>query len=463
MNSSCFKMLVELQMAFGSYEVGVIQRTPVPEDLSAIDTSLVLEAHDLTRITDEADETTHAFGLPGLTVIRESSLLEVSLQLESAAQTLADRLATIQAELDEVVFDLYGLDASDREHIRREMGAAPPAAADDDSEDDDVDEATAPEDLPQRVQNLLMWCVGVAFGRWDVRFALDPSLLPALQGPFDPLPRVAPGGLVGADGLPASEDNIAAETWLRARHNVLDIPAADSSLLRPPSSLPLPVAWNGILVDDPTHPADLVNRVEAVIHLLWQGRAEAVIQEACDILGFKTLRDYFRHPTKGFFAFHIKRYSKSRRKAPIYWLLQSDKRHYAIWLYCHRLAPDAYYAAARKPYADAKVALETQRLAELQQGLAALDGAALKRRQRDIEQQQLVVTDVIAFRNRLDAVAKQDLPPDLNDGILISMAPLHPLVPWKEVGQMWNTLAKGDYTWSTMAQQMRRAGMANDK
>ena len=29
--SSAFRYLVELQMAFGSYEVGVIQRTPVPE------------------------------------------------------------------------------------------------------------------------------------------------------------------------------------------------------------------------------------------------------------------------------------------------------------------------------------------------------------------------------------------------------------------------------------------------
>lgn len=387
-------------------------------------------------------------------------MLDISLQLEVAAQQRAARLAIIQADLDETVFNLYGLNESDRTHIRREMGAAPQAVTRDDASDDEDEQPIAPEDLPVRVQNLLMWCIGVAFGRWDARFALDPTLLPALQGPFDPLPRVAPGGLVGSDGLPATQDNIAAEAWLRARHNVLDIPALDARSSA--DALPLPVAWNGILVDDPTHPADLVGRVEAVIQLLWQGRADAIIQEACAILGFKTLRDYFRHPGKGFFPFHIKRYSKSRRKAPIYWLLQSDKRNYAIWLYCHRLRPDAYYAAARNPYADAKVALEAQKLADLQQGLNTLDGATLKRRQRDIERQQNLVDEVTAFRNRLDAIAKLDLPPDLNDGILISMAPLHPLVPWKEVGKMWDALAQGDYAWSTMAQQMQRAGMTNN-
>lgn len=458
-NSSSTAALVELQMAFGSYEVGVIQRTPIPEDLSGVDTSLVLEAHDLTRRTDETDETTHAFGLPGLAADKGGSLLEAGLQLETATQARATRLADIQAELDEVVFDLYGLGASDRVHIRREMNSTAVKADDADSGDDD--EPAAPKDLPQRVQNLLMWCVGVAFGRWDVRFAVDPTLLPTLQGPFDPLPRVAPGGLVGTDGLPASEDNIAAEAWLRARQNVLDIPNLDARCT--PENLPLPIAWNGILVDDPTHPDDLVNRVATVIHLLWQERADAIIREACAILGFNSLRDYFRHPSKGFFSFHIKRYSKSRRKAPIYWLLQSEKRNYAIWLYCHRLHPDAYYAAARNPYADTKVSLETQKLADLQQGLTALDGATLKRRQRQIETQRKLVDEVTAFRKQLDTVAKLDLPPDLNDGILISMAPLHSLIPWKEVGKMWDKLVAGDHTWSTMAQQMKQKGLVAGK
>ena len=86
-------------------------------------------------------------------------------------------------------------------------------------EDSEEEGPLAPEDLPVRVQNLLMWCVGVAFGRWDVRMALDPSLLPALQGPFERLPRCAPGALVGPDGLPAATEAIARPPALSNRVN----------------------------------------------------------------------------------------------------------------------------------------------------------------------------------------------------------------------------------------------------
>jgi len=323
-----------------------------------------------------------------------------------------------------------------------------------------------------------MWCVGVALGRWDVRFALDPTLLPALQGPFDPLPRCAPGALVGTDGLPARKDTIASEAWLRARQNVLDLPPIEnrkSQIVNPK------IAWDSILVDDPTHPSDIVARVRGVLSLLWGDQAGAVEREACDVLGFDSLRDYFRDARKGFFAFHIKRYSKSRRKAPIYWLLQSEKRNYGIWLYIHRLRPDALFVAGRD-YADAKVALEEARLEELRQGLNGLpptdggnvplflppsggdkrggmSGSARRRREREIERQQKLVAEVTEFRDRLDRIALLNLPPDLNDGVTIGIAPLWELVPWKEAQKMWNKLVNGEYEWSTMSQRMRERGL----
>src|SRR5690606_6706491 len=139
-------------------------------------------------------------------------------------------------------------------------------------------------------------------------------------------------------------------------------------------------------------------RVRQVLALLWGERAGAIEKEACEILGYDSLRAYFRDPRKGFFAFHIKRYSKSRRKAPIYWLLQSANRHYAIWLYYHRLDENSYFVAARD-YADAKVNLENGRLEDLRQDLAALSGSALKRREREIGRQQKLVEEVTTFRN----------------------------------------------------------------
>ena len=461
MNSVPFAALVKLQLgaataAARSYEVGVIQRTPIPlltqPDTRNTLSTLAREAHGLQRDRDRTDETTHAFCLPGLVQHREAeSLLQASLAPEAEAQAAQARLSQIQAEIDEIVFDLYGLSETDRALVRAEM-------------DESANQRGSESRLTFHVQNLLMWSVGVAFGRWDVRFALDPTLLPPLQGPFDPLPRCAPGALVGPDGLPARKDTIADEAWLRARRNVLDIPSLP--LPHPHTSYPLPIPWDSIRVDDPTHPSDIVTRVRGVLTLLWGDRADGIEREACEILGVKGLRDYFRDARKGFFAFHVKRYSKSRRKAPIYWLLQSEKRNYGIWLYVHRLRPDTLFAAGRD-YADAKVTLEETRLEELRQGLAlslvegldGLDGSAHRRREREIERQQKLVAEVTEFRDRLDRIALLNLPPDLNDGVVISISPLWELVPWKEAQRTWEKIIAGEYPWSTMAQQMRERGL----
>lgn len=469
MNSDPFEMLIKLQLgaataAARSYEVGVIQRTPIPSLTDHVSRTtlptLAREAHDLQRDRDRTDETTHAFCLPGLVRRRTGSLLQASITLEAEVQGAQARLFTIQAEINDIVFNLYGLSEADRALVRTEMGQPEPPSL----KPETNDQLTPPKDLPVRVQNLLMWCVGVAFGRWDVRMGLNPTLLPALQGPFDPLPRCAPGALVSTDGLPASKDNIASETWLRARQTVLDLlwPTED-----PIPNIQYPqVAWDGILVDDPTHQADIVTRVREVLALLWgdaagSADANAIERGACDILGINSLRDYFRDPRRGFFAFHIRRYSKSRRKAPIYWLLQSEKRNYAIWLYIHRLRPDALFAAGRD-YADAKVALEHARLEELRQGLGVLSGSARRRREREIERQQKLVAEVTDFRNRLDRVALLNLPPDLNDGVVIGIAPLWELVPWKEAHRTWEKLTAGEYPWSTVAQRMRERGLVDD-
>ncbi len=71
-------------------------------------------------------------------------------------------------------------------------------------------------------------------------------------------------------------------------------------------------------------------------HLGWGERGEAIEQEACDLLGVRNLRGYFSRPT-GFFADHLRRYSKSRRQAPIYWPLSTASGSYMLWISYHRL------------------------------------------------------------------------------------------------------------------------------
>jgi len=158
--------------------------------------------------------------------------------------------------------------------------------------------------------------LGYVFGRWDIRYATGERPAPELPDPFAPLPVCPPGMLQGDDGLPL-------------------LPEA-GRMLRDEGRYPLDVAWDGILVDDAEHPLDLERRVQAALAVLWGDRADALEHEASALFGVPALRDWFRRPA-GFFANHLKRYSKSRRKAPIYWPLSTASGSYTIWVYYHRL------------------------------------------------------------------------------------------------------------------------------
>src|SRR5690606_3523258 len=44
-----------------------------------------------------------------------------------------------------------------------------------------------------------------------------------------------------------------------------------------------------------------------------------------------------------FFEEHRKQYSRSRRKAPVYWQLATSSGSYSIWLHYHSLTPDSLF------------------------------------------------------------------------------------------------------------------------
>lgn len=390
----------------------------------------------------------------------------ISGQHETYLESLTYNQSTLLGhELElKIASEAYGLTADELFVIERDMLEAIEFQQKRPSPDDDADEDDAKlvfEYSPKaEMEALLQYAVGCVFGRWDIRMALNSELIPKPADPFDPLPVCPPGTLVGPDGLPANKDTIVSETWLRQRPNAITLPPDElgGNDVIPKEEYPLEVAWDGILVDDPTHPGDIVRRVRHVLVLLFPNRATFIENEICDLLGVKDIRDYFRDPRRGFFAFHIARYTQNRRKAPIYWLLQSANRSYSLWLYCHRLGEYSYLEASRS-YVDAKINLERGRLQELQQGLAALQGTARKQHERQIGQQQKLVDELVSFGKTLDKIGVSKLPPDLNDGVLISIAPLHELVPWKEAEKTWHELVAGQYTWSTMSQQMARRNL----
>jgi hypothetical protein len=221
---------------------------------------------------------------------------------------------------------------------------------------------------------------------------------------------------------------------------------------------PLRIDWDGILVDDPEHEGDIIRRV---LEVIWKGQAEAIEKEACEILDARELRDYFRKPGNGgFWMDHVKRYSKSRRKAPIYWYLRSAKGNYGIWLYYHRLDKDILFKALLN-YVEPKIRLEEDRLKTLRgrKNVAGSSGREGKQNEKEMDRQEQLVSELRDFADKLRRAANLNLEPDLNDGVVLNIAPLWELVPWKEAKEYWEELIEGKYEWSGIGKQLREKSL----
>lgn len=249
--------------------------------------------------------------------------------------------------------------------------------------------AAAP--ITPELAELLSWSVGVAFGRFDLRLATGERELPPEPDPFDPLPARSPGMM------------------------------SDDALIKP------------ILVDDPGHPDDLTTAVSAILEQVGYPMTAA------------ELRDWL---AREFFAAHLPRYSKSRRKAPIYWPLATPSARYTLWLYYPALTRDTFYRVLND-HLTPKIQHEERQLADLTQRAG---GSPTSSQRKDLAALDTFVTELRAFREEVTRIAPL-WNPNLNDGVILNFAPLWRLVPqhkpWqKECRACWNKLAGGDYDWA---------------
>jgi hypothetical protein len=216
---------------------------------------------------------------------------------------------------------------------------------------------------------------------------------------------------------------------------------------------PIELPTAGILVDDDgpdgssSAPADLLLRVRQAMAALWGERAAAIETELCGLLGVRRLRDWLRRPS-GYFADHLGRWSKSRRKAPLCWPLTTASGDWALWLYYPRLTDQTLYACVNEHI--------DPRLDEIARDLAGLrSGDPDRNAQRRADALVELERGLRDLRERLLAVAALPYQPDQNDGVLISAAPLWPLFrhrPWQRaLKQCWQALEAGDYDWAHLA------------
>ena len=195
-NSAPFRLLVEIQMSSGSYEVGVIQRTPAPHVQGGAEESLSrLARHgwSLRRSLDTCSEVSHAFVLPAVLQVMGETLADRVVSWSSWVSHVEGQLEAVQREIDELCFELYGISDEGRVAIAEGFGVAG-SSGDEGPDDDDVgDDAELAGASPSVLAaELVSWAVGVGVGRFDVRLATGARERSAEPDPFDPLPVCSP-------------------------------------------------------------------------------------------------------------------------------------------------------------------------------------------------------------------------------------------------------------------------------
>ena len=396
MNSQAFGYLVSLQLArtelAQSYEVGLIQQTPV----SAFDSiataqlsSLARHAWILKRMFDTVNETSHAFVLPSQIRARVSAYDPI---------TIAGELGAIQRAIDDFAFKLYGIYGNDRAQIEQWAGNRSTEVILN-AEASEL-EGNVEKQITDDRDSLLSWSIGVAFNRFDIRLATGEREAPPEPEPFDPLPAKSPGML--PDGAAPFHPN------------------------------------SGILVDDPGHSNDLTSLMFSVLEHVEQPVPE-------------NLRAWI---AKEFFPLHIKMYSKSRRKAPIYWQLATSSASYSVWLYIHAFSDDTLYSV-QNDYIAPKLQHEERKLGSMR---TEYGGSPTASQRKELAAQQAFVEELRALLEEVKRIAPL-WKPNLDDGVIINFAPFWRLVPqnksWqKEAKRTWDELCAGKYDWAHLAMHL---------
>ena len=394
LNSEFIRGMMTILNPTLNVNVADLDRLPLPESLSPALEELTNRCVSLARVDGEEDETTYDF-------------IEPPAWLNGVAQVFArhDDLHTLEKEIDEEVYRLYGLSQQDRRTIEEELNT-PLASNDegDESESKNGDDAVEVQESSLTTEGLaqhwVSYAVGIALGRFR---------------------RVGLEHLIDPDGLM-------------------------------------------IIYRD--HPDDMAQRVIDVLAAI-HSDAESVriVREAIGGNGDlrDTLADYLLGP---FFKAHVKWY----RKRPIYWLLQSPKQKFSVYLFHERATDQTLALIQGKRYLGGRIFQVKEQFDQSKQKELTTEGrekAQWKSRSQETAEE---LSDLEALRQAFDATNAEPIlngegqpatarwSPEFDDGILLNAAPLYRLTPaWKkadpklDLNKAWKALKDGEYPWAKTA------------
>jgi hypothetical protein len=273
-----------------------------------------------------------------------------------------------------------------------------------------IDGASSENVIDKKVmaQEIVMELVGMAFGRWDSAYAKGEKAIPEFGDVFDALPFMP---VVSLEGYETA----------------------------------FPIPEDGILTNQIDSPFNLASRVSEVMRVIWNDQADDIEYELCQLIGCRNLQTWFENPN-GFFDYHFKRYTKSRRKAPIYWPLTSEDGSITYWVYYPKLTKNTLPSLV-------------VRLRQQQELLRSALNASLTSHDKGKENEvRSTLQQTEKMMEQLNAIIATGYAPCHDDGVPVTAAPLYELFAhrqWRqECESNMNDLQEGEYDWSHLAMSL---------
>jgi hypothetical protein len=394
------------------YEVGQVGDLPWPDfapqaakEVGVLGDAISSAAMMLLR----NDETTHQHHPPR--VLRTAQMLDEVIAAEMAEdERLVGAALSARASLDELVSTALGFKREDVDAMKEEFA-----------------ECDAPTDgpwCPQRpsldndrrketARALTSLAVGLAIGRFDVRrFAED-------------APRLSP--LASFDVAPA--------TLLKSAK---------------PKDYPIDLPSSAMFVVDRADP-DFADRLlgDALGHV-WPNAEPDALSQLCGALRVDHLSSYLSDTgASGFYTDHARRYSKGRRRAPLYTWFGTGSGSFGVLLLSPAITSDSLFILRNEVLAPRLARAE--RAAEAARSETGENGRATR---AALAAAEALVTELREFAAELDRVIPL-WAPSVDDGVVVNTAPFFRLVPHRDsrtkAEAAWKELCDGDLDWSRLA------------
>jgi hypothetical protein len=359
------------------------------------------------------DESTHQHR-PSLALRTAKTLDEfIMAELAEDERLVAAALAA-RAELDALVATALGFKPEDVETMKEEFAECEsprdgPWCPERPTINDELRRFTA--------RSLVSLGVGLALGRFDVRRFADRA----------------------PEGSPLGAFDVAPFTLLRSSQR---------------ECYPLKLPPSGMLVVDRADP-DVADRQigDALAHV-WPGAAPDALTQLLGVLRAVHLTNYLSDlGPSGFYADHARRYSKGRRRAPLYTWLGTTSGAFGVFLLTPAATEDTLFILRTDILAPRLARAE--RAAESARSDVGETGTASTR--SALAEAENLVAELRAFASELDRVIPL-WAPNVDDGVVVSVSPFFRLIPHREsrakAETTWKELCDGDLNWSRLAMRL---------